>query len=579
MLIDFPASSLGGRSSASHANKAQIAPGPGVFASFLGVVSGGRLPSETQPESAAEIEPPASEPEKSDGSPQVSDGASGDAPALSSDERGIRLSEPESEHIDHNDDLPAFASQAAKSASQGQGSVYQRADVFMDGKALFADSENPRKRAMSLSGAGSTGSQPSEKNLPPQTGPGRQETSFGQTAAASGLATHSQMGDAAENALAPRGATEPLVEKVVVIARAGQSGPDSQGQSAAARQPLSALPLAAQAASPITGAVAPSGGLSHPWSAQAAWSESAMPALVKTVAQPGETRMQGMPGTDLPKATGVAEMRSAPRSADVMTTIHNAAPLAGFLQERSQWSAGAMSNSRPVISSVEGLPAAPALHGASATDPHRNLLAAGSDNTTPMQTSIRSEASLAQMASMLDLDIAAQGRRLDGDGGSLRGDGWGAASGATSHALYPAAADAESAARSQSALAREAAQQIGAQILNLGKGRFELTLAPAELGKVEMWLQETDNRLTLTVNAERAETMDLIRRHIGLLEQELRQLGFGGLSLNMGTGGTAHSHENRHSKPSLIDAVPTTSEETRPSPQPPLVGDHLDLRL
>lgn len=150
---------------------------------------------------------------------------------------------------------------------------------------------------------------------------------------------------------------------------------------------------------------------------------------------------------------------------------------------------------------------------------------------------------------------------------------------ASGPALHPVLTEGAN-ARAQAELARETAQQIGAQVVTLGKGRFELSLAPAELGKVEMWLQDSDNRLTLTVNAERPETMDLIRRHIALLEQELRGLGFGSLSLQMGADGAPGSQGGQNpQQDSTIKADAAISESPQRAAPSSVAGDHLDLRL
>jgi len=138
-----------------------------------------------------------------------------------------------------------------------------------------------------------------------------------------------------------------------------------------------------------------------------------------------------------------------------------------------------------------------------------------------------------------------------------------------------------SGARPAAELARDVARQIGAQVFNLGKGRFELSLAPAELGKVDMSLQDRENRLTLIVHAERPETMDLIRRHIGQLEQELRQMGLGNLSLQLGTGGAATSQGGQGQERQLAYAgdSDTPPEPVRRASPPLMAGDHLDIRL
>ncbi len=140
--------------------------------------------------------------------------------------------------------------------------------------------------------------------------------------------------------------------------------------------------------------------------------------------------------------------------------------------------------------------------------------------------------------------------------------------------------ESATAQRPTAELARDVSQQIGAQVLAAGKGRFELSLAPAELGKVEMWLQENDNRLTLSVSAERPETMDLIRRHIGLLEQELRQMGFNGLSLQLGTNGAPGSHAGRtRQNLPAAEGIAAPVEPLRRAANAALAGERLDIRL
>lgn len=129
-------------------------------------------------------------------------------------------------------------------------------------------------------------------------------------------------------------------------------------------------------------------------------------------------------------------------------------------------------------------------------------------------------------------------------------------------------------------LARNAAQQIAAKVLDLGKGRFGLTLSPSELGKVDMWLQDSENRLILTVNAERPETMDLIRRHIALLEQEFRQMGLGDLSLQLGTGGAPDSQGGQSREGTdTTDSIAAQPEPSLHGTGKPMTRDHLDLRL
>lgn len=128
-------------------------------------------------------------------------------------------------------------------------------------------------------------------------------------------------------------------------------------------------------------------------------------------------------------------------------------------------------------------------------------------------------------------------------------------------------------------LARHTSQQIAATVIDLGKGRFELSLSPAELGKVDMWLQDSENRLTLVVNAERPETLDLIRRHIALLEQELRQMGLGNLSLQLGDGSDAQQDGRPGHARTLGAQGPEAVTPEGPEAPRRTAADRLDLRL
>ena len=132
-------------------------------------------------------------------------------------------------------------------------------------------------------------------------------------------------------------------------------------------------------------------------------------------------------------------------------------------------------------------------------------------------------------------------------------------------------------------VARDIAQQIGARIMPLARGQFEMTLAPAELGRLEIALREVDGVMTLSVTAERPETLDLIRRHVDLLAQELRQIAQRELLLQLGTGGTgggAGSREGRAREQGADTADATSVEGTVPVDTPPVIlRDHLDLRL
>lgn len=111
----------------------------------------------------------------------------------------------------------------------------------------------------------------------------------------------------------------------------------------------------------------------------------------------------------------------------------------------------------------------------------------------------------------------------------------------------------------------------------------ELVLSPEELGRVRMTLTTQDGALTLAIRADRAETADLMRRHIDQLAQDFRDLGFTDLSFSFGRGDTAPG-AGRASPPA---GAQPSAPDSAPAPLPAVTGSApsresdggLDLRL
>ena len=121
-------------------------------------------------------------------------------------------------------------------------------------------------------------------------------------------------------------------------------------------------------------------------------------------------------------------------------------------------------------------------------------------------------------------------------------------------------------------------------------GRVELTLSPAELGRVEITMQSRDGGMSVSLNAERPETLELLRRHIDLLAADMRQLGMTDLSFSFGRepagdpspgegegegqgsndGEAGARPGDRHAAPAVGDATP---------PWQPGETRRMDLRL
>ncbi|QPZ92821.1 flagellar hook-length control protein FliK [Thioclava electrotropha] len=58
----------------------------------------------------------------------------------------------------------------------------------------------------------------------------------------------------------------------------------------------------------------------------------------------------------------------------------------------------------------------------------------------------------------------------------------------------------------------------------------EIALSPEELGHVRMTLHASQNGMTVAIQADRAETLDLMRRHIDTLAREMHDMGYGALN-------------------------------------------------
>ena len=83
-------------------------------------------------------------------------------------------------------------------------------------------------------------------------------------------------------------------------------------------------------------------------------------------------------------------------------------------------------------------------------------------------------------------------------------------------------------------MARHVASQMAVALQRSADGTTELTLNPPELGRVRMTLGAQDGMMVVQIIAERAETGDMMRRHIEVLAQEFRALGYDHLSFSFG---------------------------------------------
>lgn len=82
--------------------------------------------------------------------------------------------------------------------------------------------------------------------------------------------------------------------------------------------------------------------------------------------------------------------------------------------------------------------------------------------------------------------------------------------------------------------ARHVANQIAVAVTAQPGRTTEISLNPEELGRVRLNLVAVDSAITVTVLAERPETGDLMRRHIDILNQEFKALGYDDINFAFG---------------------------------------------
>jgi flagellar hook-length control protein FliK len=113
-----------------------------------------------------------------------------------------------------------------------------------------------------------------------------------------------------------------------------------------------------------------------------------------------------------------------------------------------------------------------------------------------------------------------------------------------------------------------------------GQKTTEITLNPAELGRVRLHLATTDGVMIVMVSAERAETMELLRRNIETLTNNLKETGYDGAQIVFSQdGGGARDKEARAPVTAPTRGSPVASTPDTPPPVLVMLGDRLDLRV
>ena len=131
-------------------------------------------------------------------------------------------------------------------------------------------------------------------------------------------------------------------------------------------------------------------------------------------------------------------------------------------------------------------------------------------------------------------------------------------------------------------MARHVATQLAEAAVKVSGRPIDLALNPSELGRVRITLTPGDGGLVVSVSAERSETLDLMRRHIDVLDQEFRDLGYGGTNFTFskeqdGANQVAAEALNDKSRSDDVSSSETDHETLRNVSA--VISDRLDVRL
>ncbi|MEH6520662.1 flagellar hook-length control protein FliK [Sulfitobacter sp.] len=91
-------------------------------------------------------------------------------------------------------------------------------------------------------------------------------------------------------------------------------------------------------------------------------------------------------------------------------------------------------------------------------------------------------------------------------------------------------------------LAPQIARQLAEVATQASSRPVEIALSPHELGRVRMSIVSDDNAITVSIVAERGETIDLMRRHIDQLGQTFRSMGYQQINFEFGQGAQNSDH-------------------------------------
>lgn len=125
-------------------------------------------------------------------------------------------------------------------------------------------------------------------------------------------------------------------------------------------------------------------------------------------------------------------------------------------------------------------------------------------------------------------------------------------------------------------------RQMAEVLQRLPDRPVELALNPEELGRVRLSISAAESGITVSVLAERPETLDLMRRHIDQLAREFQALGYTNINFAFNEGQSEHGENHGEAGNPRGDTHPITSSDAVPETASPIklgATTGVDLRL
>jgi flagellar hook-length control protein FliK len=118
-------------------------------------------------------------------------------------------------------------------------------------------------------------------------------------------------------------------------------------------------------------------------------------------------------------------------------------------------------------------------------------------------------------------------------------------------------------------------RQVSENLQKMSNGGVEIRLSPEELGSVRLQMAPSEHGMVVTIQADRPETLELMRRNIDQLAQDLAAAGYEGAEFSFGDDGQGTQTGGRGQMASAEPVI----EEQDAEPRPQTTTDGLDIRV